>query len=104
MLGRAVYSLSHFEQFMIGFCFLSQELKIKIDQACTAGDEFYKLYYENYDKKRHVSCLVAYILTTNQFSTREFNFHLFTNITQYFKVKISLLLMEEFFKHYCSDP
>lgn len=31
-----------------------QELKIKIDQACTAGDEFYKLYYENYDKKRHM--------------------------------------------------
>lgn len=75
MLGRAVYSLSHFEQFiMIGFCFLSQELKIKIDQACTAGDEFYKLYYENYDKKRHVSCLVAYILTNFQLENLIFTF------------------------------
>ncbi|GAB1601607.1 NTF2-related export protein 2-like isoform X2 [Argonauta hians] len=32
----------------------TEELKIKIDQACTAGEEFHKLYYETFDKKRHL--------------------------------------------------
>ncbi|CAI9732136.1 NTF2-related export protein 2-like isoform X2 [Octopus vulgaris] len=31
-----------------------EELKTKIDQACTAGEEFHKLYYETFDKRRHL--------------------------------------------------
>lgn len=32
-----------------------QDLAAKIDQATEAGEQFAKLYYETYDKKRHVS-------------------------------------------------
>ena len=32
-----------------------QDLAAKIDQASEAGEQFAKLYYETFDKKRHVS-------------------------------------------------
>lgn len=35
--------------------FPPQDLAAKIDQASEAGEQFAKLYYETYDKKRHVS-------------------------------------------------
>ena len=31
-----------------------QEINSKVDQATEAGEDFYKLYYETADKKRHV--------------------------------------------------
>lgn len=37
--------------------FFPQDLAAKIDQASEAGEQFAKLYYETYDKKRHVSWL-----------------------------------------------
>lgn len=34
-----------------------QEINSKVDQATEAGEDFYKLYYETADKKRHVCVL-----------------------------------------------
>lgn len=34
---------------------LFQDHKAKVEQACQAAEEFSKLYYEHFDKKRHVS-------------------------------------------------
>ncbi|XP_064610042.1 NTF2-related export protein 1-like [Liolophura sinensis] len=30
------------------------DFKLKVDQACLAAEEFSKLYYETFDKKRHL--------------------------------------------------
>ncbi|XP_071439776.1 NTF2-related export protein [Hetaerina americana] len=33
---------------------MDQELKVKVDDACRAAEEFTKLYYENLDRRRHM--------------------------------------------------
>ncbi|XP_074640722.1 NTF2-related export protein 1-like [Tubulanus polymorphus] len=32
----------------------SEDIKVKCDQACQAANDFSKLYYETFDKRRHV--------------------------------------------------
>lgn len=52
-MHEPLFTISHISKSL----FFPQDLAAKIDQASEAGEQFAKLYYETYDKKRHVSWL-----------------------------------------------
>lgn len=51
VMHEPLFTISHISKSL----FFPQDLAAKIDQASEAGEQFAKLYYETYDKKRHVS-------------------------------------------------
>ena len=45
--------------------FFLQNIKVLGDQACDAADAFVKLYYESFDKRRHVSRHLKSLMSFN---------------------------------------
>ena len=52
-----------------------QDIKVLSDQACDAADAFVKLYYESFDKRRHVSSYLKILTSFHSASQFIFNSH-----------------------------